>query len=438
MRYIPTLLASTLLLPAATFAQDAAPTTVADLWKIIQQQQAEIDALKDSNVETQSELADTRQQVIQNEQAVDATGDAIENLSVVNSSLAEWADKTQIGGYGELHYNNQDAENSENDVDEIDFHRFVLFVNHQFNDRLRFFSEVELEHSISGDDEDGEFELEQAYIQYDLDDKHKLNGGLFLLPVGILNETHEPETFYGVERNSVEKFVVPTSWWETGAGVNGAYANGLSWDFAITSGLEMDDDYSVRSGRQKGSKASANDPAYTARLKYTGLPGLELATSYQLQVDANQGEKSAKGALPGDDGYVADIDQGQLIEAHAVYTNGGFGLRALWAEWNFDGDDIEAANADEQSGWYVEPSYRFRPGNWDIGVFARYEDLDSYKLKDGIYQLGKFDEWTVGVNYWPVPNVVLKADYRERNYDKSVTSNEYDFTGIDLGLGYSF
>lgn len=422
---LPLITAGLILAPAA-FAQEA-PKTVEDLWKIIQQQQAELDALKNQNQQTQQQLADTRMQVTQNEQAVTATGDALENISSVSSSLAEWTENTQLGGYGELHYNNLDAENSENDINEIDFHRFVFFVNHQFNDRLRLFTEVELEHSIAGDDEDGEFELEQAYIQYDLDDNHKLNGGLFLVPVGILNETHEPNTFYGVERNAVEKFIIPTTWWEGGAGVNGAYANGLSWDIAMTSGLEMEDDYEIRGGRQKVSEASANDPAYTARLKYTGLTGLELSTSYQLQVDANQGNNS-------------NIEEGRLLEAHAVYNLGGFGLRALWADWDFDGDGIEAAGADSQTGWYIEPSYRFRPGNWDIGFFARFEDVDSYKLKgdNDEFQVGKFDEWSIGVNYWPVPNVVIKADYRERDYDERVTADEFDFTGIDIGMGYSF
>jgi hypothetical protein len=433
MRYaIPLVITAILALPVAN-AQTEAPKTVDDLWQIIQRQQAELDALKSQYTQTEEKLAETQDKVVANEQAVYATGDALENISNTSSTLASWAENTQVGGYGEMHYNNQDAENSENDIDEIDFHRFVLFFNHQFNDRLRLFTELELEHSVSGDGEKGETELEQAYIQYDLDDNHRINGGLFLLPVGLLNETHEPNTFYGVERNSVEKMVIPTSWWETGVGFSGQYASGLSWDAAMTSGLEMGDDFQVRGGRQKGSKASANDPAYTTRLKYTGLPGLELAASYQYQVDANQGSKT------GDDDY-ADIDAGQLMETHLVWNNGPFTLRALWAEWNFDGEDIEAANADEQSGWYVEPAWRFRPGNYEIGVYTRYEDVDSYKLKGDSdeFQLGKFDEWQVGINYWPVPNVVIKADYRERNYDKGLTADDFDFTGIDLGLGYSF
>ncbi len=393
-------------------AQESTPSN-SELWEIIQEQRAEIDTLKNSNAVNRDEI--------------EATGDALETLSTNWSNRANWFENTQLGGYGELHYNNLDAENSENDVNEIDFHRFVLFVNHQFNDRLRFFSEIELEHSIAGDEEDGEFELEQAYIQYDLNDEHYLQGGVFLLPVGILNETHEPNTFYGVERNNVEKLVIPTTWWEGGAAIGGRYANGLSWDFAVTSGLEIGDDYQIRKGRNKVSEAAANDPAYTARIKYTGLTGLELAASYQYQQDANQGEN-------------ADIEEGQLFETHAVYNKGPFSMRALWAGWDFSGEGIETAKADDQSGWYVEPSLKFRPGNYDIGVFARYESLDAYKRKgdNNEFELGEFDEWSVGINYWPVPNVVIKADYRQRDHDDRLTADNFDFDGVDIGLGYSF
>ena len=432
-RYLTTFTLALLTMSVAQ-AQDPAPKSIDDLWKIIQQQQAEIDSLKTKDAATEQELTQTREQVSVNEQRVNATGDAIDTMANNQSSLASWVENTQVGGYGELHYNNLDAENSTNDVKEMDLHRFVLYFNHQFNDDLRFFSEFEIEHSIAGDDEDGEVEVEQAYLQYDLNDNHTVQGGVFLLPIGIINETHEPNTFYGVERNSVEKNIIPATWWEGGAAVSGHYQNGLSWDFAMTSGLEMTDNYVVRKGRQKVSEASANDPAYTARLKYTGVPGLELSASYQLQVDAAQGKATDDLDNP------IDIGQGQLLSTHAVYNKGPFSLRALWAEWDFDGEDIKAAGADSQSGWYVEPSWKFSPGNYDIGIYARYEDLDGYATKGDLneFQVGKFDEWQVGINYWPVENVVVKFDYRDRNYDKALTSADYDFTGIDLGLGYSF
>ncbi|MBT7121251.1 MAG: porin, partial [Nitrosomonadales bacterium] len=148
------------------------------------------------------------------------------------------SNKTTIGGYGELHYNNLRDQKGQSNKHEMDFHRFVLFVNYEYNDKLRLVSELELEHSVSGDGQVGEIELEQAYVQYDVTDRTSVVGGLFLMPVGILNETHEPSTFYGVERNNVEKYIVPTSWWEGGAMVQHEIMDGLGIDLTVTSGLK--------------------------------------------------------------------------------------------------------------------------------------------------------------------------------------------------------
>jgi hypothetical protein len=127
--------------------------------------------------------------------------------------------RTHLGGYGELHYNNLDSKH------DMDFHRFVLYLGHDFTDRVRFVSEIELEHSLAGDGtvpngtkpKPGELELEQAYVEFDLAAGQQAKAGLFLVPVGILNETHEPTTFYGVERNPIESNILPTTWWEGGA-----------------------------------------------------------------------------------------------------------------------------------------------------------------------------------------------------------------------------
>ena len=400
-----------------------------ELWAIVQQQQARIELLEQQYQAAVTQLTATDQrmasnelQVAENTERVIATGDYAESLATTRSADSDWTAKTQIGGYGELHYNNLSAEDSTRDKKEVDFHRFVTYYNHQFNDRLRFFSELELEHSIAGEEKKGEIELEQAYIQYDLNDQHILNGGLFLIPVGIINETHEPNTFYGVERNSVESIIIPTTWWEAGAAVGGRYASGLSWNFAATSGLAIpttgDNAFRIRSGRQKVSEASANDLAYIGRIKYTGVPGLELSASYQLQTDASQ--------IAGD-----GLDEGQLLSTHAIFQKGWFSLRALYSGWKFDGYAVEAAGADRQNGWYLEPSLKFRPGNYDIGFYARYEDLDAYPDQN------QFDEWQIGMNYWPVNKLVLKFDYRERTHDLASEKGR-DFDGFDLGLGYSF
>lgn len=404
-------LAATLTATGAVQAQDA-PASIEELWTIIQQQQAEIDALRDEVRAARQDVATTNEMVAETDAKVEATGEFVEALAVVDATQS----KATVGGYGELHYNNVSADSG--DSEEIDFHRFVLLFGYDFTDRIRFFSELELEHSLVADGAPGEVELEQAYIDFALTDSLTARTGLFLLPLGIINETHEPDTFYGVERNDVENVIVPATWWEAGAAMNGRFENGLSWDVAMHSGLAIPttggNAFRVRSGRQKVAEADASDLAYTARLKYTGIAGLELAASYQYQSDASQ--------VAGD-----GLDSGQLITAHASYQRDGFGLRALYGVWNFDGFAVEAAGADKQDGWYVEPSYRLSE-NW--GFYGRYEDVDGARDAD------KFTQSEIGFNYWPVSGVVFKFDYRERDFAGLLDGTGFD--AFDLGFGYSF
>ncbi|MCK5478519.1 MAG: hypothetical protein KAI44_06355 [Methylococcales bacterium] len=167
-------------------------------------------ALKQQNQALKEQIDNTQLQVANNTAAVEVVS---ENYDVV-SKTAEWFNNTTIGGYGELHYQNRSVEGGSH-KEEVDFHRFVLFFGHEFTDNLRFFSELELEHSFIKDTKDGssggEVELEQAYLEYDFNQSASAKAGLFLMPVGIINETHEPNTFYGVERNEVEKNIIPTT-----------------------------------------------------------------------------------------------------------------------------------------------------------------------------------------------------------------------------------
>lgn len=403
-----------------------APQTIEDLWAVIQAQQAQIDALQHQNEKHENQLADTQRKIVETDLKVEATGDFLEDFESRVATTSDLGQRTQVGGYGELHYNNLSANDSSRDTEQIDFHRFVLFFNHQFDDRIRFFSELEVEHSFVKDTADGsgsgEVEIEQAYIEFDLDEHHRAIGGLSLIPVGIMNATHEPPTFYGVERNDVENIIIPSTWWEAGAGIGGQYANGASWNVLVHSGLAMPTTggsaFRVRSGRQKVAKAKASDFAYTFRAKYTGIPGLELAGTFQYQSDPSQ--------VAGD-----GLDEARLLSAHVVYNAGSFGLRALWADWDFEGAAVEAAGADDQSGWYVEPSWRFNGPEGKIGVYTRFEDVDGARSQD------QFDQWELGLNYWPHPNVVIKFDYRDREHDLA-NSLGRDFDGFDLGFGYQF
>lgn len=401
MKFKRTLIAASLM--AACTVANAAPSNE-ELYSMIQQLKAENAALKNQ---------------------VDASDEAVEAVVVQAEKMATFsgvADKVSIGGYGELHYNNLDDQNGTSDSDAIDFHRFVLFFGYEFSDDLRFFSELELEHSLSGDGKPGEVELEQAYIQYDMTDHSTVTGGLFIMPVGILNETHEPDTFYGTERNPVEKNIIPATWWEAGLMFSGDLAEGLRYDVAMTSGLDVSkkgtkSSFKIRDGRQKVAKAQANDLAYTGRIKYTAIPGVELAATMHYQENITQGN-------------VTGSDDATMFETHAVIQQGDFGLRALYATWDLDGDAPKLTGYDEQTGWYVEPSYRMTK---DIGVFARYSEWDNQAGMSSIKS--EMEQIDLGVNWWPHKNVVVKVDYQIQDAEKA-TGKELD--GMNIGIGYSF
>jgi len=354
--------------------------------------QQEVDTLKNQNKMMMERL--------------DATIETLDMMGSKNSGHGSKG-KTTLGGYGELHYNNLTG-----DKKEIDFHRFVLFVGHEFSKDIRFFSELELEHSIAGEGKAGEIELEQGFIEFDLNKTTRAKAGLFLIPVGVVNETHEPNNFYGTERNPVEKNIVPATWWEAGAALNGEISEGLSYDLAFTSGLDLSTKNKVRDGRKKVAKARANSPMITGRIKYTAIPGLELATTLLNINDYTQGQGT--------------INAATMIEAHAVYKSGAFGLTALYANWDVKG---KPTGYDKQTGWYVEPSYKFSP---KIGIFARYNKYDNQAGTAGPGNTSK-QQTDIGVNFWPHEDVVIKVDFQTQDNADSKNQN-----GFNMAIGYQF
>ena len=396
-----------------------------------------------SNAELETLVKEQAERIDQLEEGQTVIADEVDT----QSTLLQWASKTTLGGYGEVHYNNTETDaDPAKEKDQLDVHRFVVYIAHQYSDTVRFFSEVELEHALSGGGDSasctvptdasgnvvagdfecdvngkpGEVELEQAYIEWDYSENHSLKSGVVLVPVGILNETHEPDTFYGVERNNVEKNIIPTTWWESGAFFTGEIAEGVTYDVAVHSGLNLDGSAKIRSGRQKVAEADASELAYTGRIKYTGVPGLEAAVTFQHQSDLEQGNAS-------------ETVSANLFETHVIYSSGPFGIKALYAQWDID-ESIETTSgtlgADEQEGFFIEPSFKV---NEKLGVYARYSEWDN-TAGSGSSADTATDQVDIGVNYWLTPNVVFKADYQNQSNDNDSKASD----GFNLGVGWSF
>lgn len=408
-------------------AQGATPS-LEEIWQLVQSQQAQIDQLQRELTSSQRRLEDAQAKlrvqnetqairITQTETTIEDTVSAIE-YAIESGTVGEAP--SPIGGYGEMHYSNLDSK------EEIDFHRFVLFFSNQFTEKLAFYSELEVEHAIAGEGKVGEVEVEQAFVQYDYADGHRVKAGIFLVPAGMLNETHEPDTFYGTERNEIEKNIIPTTWWEAGLALDGEFAPGWRYDLAVHSGLRLDTDNakaskrsSIRSARQSAGNAVAENLAYTARIRFSGIAGLQWNATFQYQSDLTQNDVDLIGI---------DAINATLFETSLSFQRGGFGLKALYARWDID-NEVELLNlgSDEQIGWYVEPSYRYGK----LGVFTRFSQYD---LTAGSSTTSnEQQQFDLGFNYWLHENVVLKANYQVQDNDNG---NEND--GFNLGVGYSF
>ncbi len=217
---------------------------------------------------------------------------------------------------------------------EVDFHRFVLFLDHEFNDRLRFASELEVEHAVSGDDEPGEVELEQAYVEYDWADKHSLKAGLFLVPVGIIER--DPRASYLLRRRAQPGREQDHPDYLVGGrhrlqrsfrGRPGATTSRCirAWTPAPTATIRA---RRPAEGRQGPVRLAGLRPGVCAGW---ALPGLELSASVQYQDDVTQESDPLAGSA-------------MLLPATLSWQYDGFGLRALYARWDLDG-------ARAGSGW---------------------------------------------------------------------------------------
>jgi hypothetical protein len=344
--------------------------------------------------------------------------------------------ETGLSGYMEFHFNKAQFADGV-----LDFQRFVLLVTHRFTDRLRFVGEIELAHAVvEGLEEAGELELEQAYLDFHLTRAFNLRGGMLLMPVGIINERHEPPVFYGVERPLVDTVIVPSTWFEIGAGVHGEVGRGWRYRAYVVAPLnaaEFSAEEGIREGQQHGSRANMGRAAATARIEYVGYRGLT----------AGAGVWSGRSGFEFRPSFDVPV---RLVEADARFSRDRLELRGQYASVTIGNagllnDRLQLRTgvnpniARTLRGFYVEGGYRAVSGAsfGDVGLFARYENVDTqFRMPGPLVPLKTFDRdgWTMGLTYWPDPDVALKVDY-------TILRNQSVFAEpnvLSLGLGWWF
>ena len=360
----------------------------------------------------------------------------LNNVKKASTELAKADSATTIGGYGEITYSN--FKNHTEHPATADLRRFVLSVNHRFNEKISLHSELEVEHSVTSATDKGEVALEQAYLDYSFSEAANFKAGLFLIPLGFLNENHEPTVFYGINRNEIETRIIPTTWREGGIGFFGRTNNGFGYDIGVTTGFDAGKidkpAFGVRNGHQELQLAHANDLSVYGSVKYTGQPGLLIGAGV---FTGNTGQNGTSNIA------LRNVDARLILaEIHARYAAHGFDLQALYAGGRL-GDSAKVTSAiglaapKSLKGGYVQAAYHaWIDGEMDFAPFIRFEKFDIDQQEDiansFLEDLTGHDRvTTVGFNFKPANDVVLKADYQYYQRDKGNSR-------INIGLGYMF
>ena len=362
-----------------------------------------------------------------------------------------------IGGYGELTFvhNSVNARGGAKSIADVE--RIILYLGYAFDEKLKFNSEFELEHaSTSGSHGTGGgyFKSEFAFLDYNFRPEFGVRGGLLLMPVGIINEVHEPPTFPSAQRPFFERRILLSTWEEMGLGVYGAIKN-LDYRFYITNGLMLKGggDYNalepLKTLRQRGARAVADRIGFTGRVDYTLPYNLKAGFSFWTgDVMSKGGNDSQLGLRRG-----TKLGSMTMISPHLWWQYGGWDVRFVGAivDVNNAGkitDDLQVP-ADrtskpipsEQKGYYVQVAYDifrlFKIDKQELYVFGIYEDFDVHaKVPQGSDKPAghKLKVYNVGLSYKPHPLVAIKTDYVRLNY----SPNRKDENEYRLTLGFMF
>jgi hypothetical protein len=366
--------------------------------------------------------------------------------------LLSYDRKLTIGGYGEVHYN-QPIESGIIQNGKMDVHRLVLLIGYNFNEKTQFISEIEFEHV-------SEVYIEQAFLQHKFCNSIKFRAGLLLIPMGIINEYHEPTTFNGVERPFIDTYLAPTTWREIGFGLTGnIFPARLKYQAYIVNGFNGYDGesrlngvYGFRKGRQKGAESYISAPNIAGKVEFYGIRGLNIGLSGYFgntQSTAYNGlSKNNEVEIKQADSSVVGIS---MLGIDARYSIGGLKVRGQYylislsntEQYNRFTAGAEGMNdlGKSMMGYYIEAGYNvFRwisECNHELIPFVRYETYNMHQSVDKDLLPNKsYDHeiFTTGISWKLNPGAVLKADMQ---FIKTAASNSSEKV-FNMGFGVMF
>ena len=409
-------------------------------------EQAEVETEAEADAETEAEqqpdleelerrielLSEEVERLRSGEADREVTVEQARSLGLAPSAAATYGRAgVSIAGYGEMLYENYASDRTT----QFDFLRAILYAGYRFNDKFLFNSEIEVEHAK-------EIFVEFAYVDYLATENFGLRAGMLLIPMGLVNEFHEPTVFIGAERPVTEQSIIPTTWRENGGGFYFAHdlvsarayvVNGFNGSAFSSSG--------VRGGRQKGGKAKADNLAITGRIDMTPTPGVFFGASF-YRGGSGQGDIEIDNV-----NYPVTTS---IVDLHGQAQVRGFDIRALYAQAQLD--DTAQLNqvlglvsgngvGETMRGGYLQVGYDLlsqvpEAGGVGLTPYLRYEKVDTHAaVAAGFTRHPSRNNTytTFGVELKPVAGIVVKADHMWVSNAADSGVNQFN-----LSVGYAF
>jgi hypothetical protein len=356
-----------------------------------------------------------------------------------DGSLKKVWDKTTFGGYGELAYIFKKENGNGNGGNSFDPQRFVLYVNSELSDWITMNSELEWEHGGSDGGEDGSISVEQAFLDFKLAKPFNVKAGVMLVPVGAINQYHEPTNFNSTERPQLDRYLIPTTWQEMGVSAHGALGNKADYQIMASPGLDgrgFAGETGIREGRQNFGKDSNRNIALSGRLELRPVTNLYTNLSFFTGNSAPSGKATAYTTIAAFDGK---------------YNIGRFDIAGEYVHIYQDNPQVLSDEIGHtMSGYWVEGACHLMPASWkqgkladsDLVVFGRWSEFDTQqgKIANPSKASGRFDRnyTTFGVVFKPTTTVAIKADYQIYDDHRKPGETPLDNDKFQLTLGFVF
>jgi len=409
------------ILTLATYANADVSSDIAELKKQIELLQNKV---QNQEEQTQSLIDETSDlQTGFNFTTID-TSKKHSGLGAAASKVYYSKSPLSIGGYGNIDYYRKSREGT-NNVDNIDVYRFIPYIGYRFSDNIILNVELEFEHGgiKDGAGGDGYVIIEFMYLDFLINKEFNVRVGNMLVPMGLINEKHEPTVFTTVQRPNTSKKLVPSTWHENGILAYGQLTEDLSYHLGAFSALQLNRGIGQGNDWLRDSRAGSfridesNERlglGVVARVDYTGINGLFVGAS--TYIDSN------------------------LVMADIHFDYNLYAFRTYGVYTQTDRSKTVIGEPEKANGGFINLGYdisSLSKSQNKMPIFIQYESVSAQDKITGGGSVDSTDTITLGINYFPHEQVVLKADYAMQK-DNSLASNADETNIFSLSMGFIF